>query len=85
MSHLATWADPVVRWDSKLFDWLGNPVLTEETKDHLHRDSVATHVGEDQLVAGIDSADHIFAHITEQAPVARINQQRLHVRVSDGH
>jgi hypothetical protein len=27
----------------------------------------------------------VFAHITEQAPVARITQQRLYARVADGH
>ena len=27
----------------------------------------------------------VFARITDQAPVARINQQRLHARVADGN
>ena len=75
MSHLATWADSVVRWDSKLFDWLGNPVLTEETADRLHQDSVAAHVAAQYLVAAVDT----------QRLTAGLEIPRLAIQISSDH
>ncbi len=84
MTHLATWADPVVRWDSKLFDWLGNPVLTDETTDQLHRDSVFARIVTHRPFACIEQQRPV-ACIEQQRLVASITQQRLYARVADGH
>lgn len=42
------------------------------------------HVGEDQLVAVVETP-MLVVRVEQQHPVAHITQQRLHVRVADGH
>ena len=84
MTHLATWADPVVRWDSKLYSWDGEPILSEDTADTLRQRSVFAYAASDRLVARID-AQRLVARIIPQALIARVDTQRLHARVADGH
>jgi hypothetical protein len=84
MTHLATWADPVVRWDSKLYSWDGEPILSEDTADTLRQRSVFAQVASDRLVARID-APRLVARIIPQALIARVDTQRLYARVTDGH
>lgn len=60
-------------WDDPVVTW--NSLLYSWDGNHVDPEST-----EARLRQG-----SVFARITDQAPVARVETQRLHVRVTDGH
>ena len=84
MTHLATWDDPGVSWDSRLYSWDGEPILSEDTAGTLRQRSVFARIVTHRPFACIEQQRPV-ACIEQQRLVASITQQRLHVRVADGH